>query len=331
MSAPILVAVDIGSGITKVKSQDAEAEFPSISGPPLPEVFALKKDPGAYVQFGGKDFCVGDRALSAVRPADIIDSRTDQWFESDGYRALLYAALAKVLPGGYTGRVALCTGLPIGFYADAKDKLVSRLVGEHRFTVGGKAYKVVIRRPHCWVLPQALGLYLKHLGSERMEEDGRRGYIDVGTYTCGWVAVEKFEVLQWATGGIRMGVGDVKQSLADYLQSTYGLYATRSTVESALETGKVRVGSETVDLTDAIDGIAMKCSEPMRDALRKGWGPAKESSIWVGGGGGRLLYPAIKTVFPHAQLLATSTPHLAIVEGYYNWVRTKIRIAASAA
>lgn len=333
MSSVVTVAVDIGSGVTKAKSQAASAEFPSLSGPPLPEVFSLTREPGAYVSFGGKDFCVGERALSAVRPSDIVDSRTDGWHETDGYRALLYAALARVLPPGYAGRVALATGLPIGLYRDAKEALLGRLVGEHRFTAGGAAYKLLVRKPDLYILPQALGLYLRHLELAPEAHEGRCGFVDIGTYTSGFLQTENFALLQYATGSARIGVGDIKSGLADYLSATYRMHVTRSTVEAALATGRMRVGTEWVDLREAIENIAMTCSEPLRLALRGSWGAAKECSIFVGGGGGRLLYPAIRTAFPHATLLETKAPHLAVVEGFFNYAKTKSksRVAASVA
>lgn len=331
MSAAITIAVDVGSGFTKVMSKTTTAQFPSLSGPPLPEVFALNRDPNAYVRFGGKEFVVGERALSAVRPTDVVDSRTDRWHETDAFAALMYASFARVLPPGYAGRVALATGLPIGFYREAKEHLVAKLVGEHRFTVGDAAYKVVIRKNDLWVLPQALGLYLRHLESTKGSAEERRGYIDVGTYTTGWLQTERFELLQYATSGARIGIGDIRQALSEYLVATYRMHPTRSTVDTALETGRLRVGGEWVELRDAIDGIAMACCEPLRVALRESWGAAKECSIYVGGGGGALVFPSIRTAFPHAQLLKSDSPHMAVVEGFYAFAKTKTRVAASVA
>jgi hypothetical protein len=78
-----------------------------------------------------------------------------------------------------------------------------------------------------------------------------------------------------------------------------------------------------VDLQDAIADIALTCSEPLRVALRESWGPAKESSVLVGGGGGRLFLPSVKTVFPHARLLETPSATLAVVEGFFNYAKSK--------
>jgi plasmid segregation protein ParM len=272
MSSVVTVAVDVGSGFTKVLAQGASAEFPSLSGPPLPEVFSLTREPGAYVSFGGKEFCVGERALSAVRPSDIVDSRTDTWFRTDGYLALLYAGLGRVLPPGYSGRVALATGLPIGFFRDAKEALLERLVGEHRFAAGGAAFKVVVRKPDCWILPQALGLYMRHLELAPEAHAGRCGFIDVGTFTSGFLQTERFALLQYATGSARIGVGDVKAGLAEYLERTYRMTVTRSTVEGAMATGRIRVGTEWVDLREAIENIAMSCSEPCGSRCGKAGG-----------------------------------------------------------
>jgi plasmid segregation protein ParM len=327
--------VDVGSGVTKAKAAGATAEFLSLAGPPLPEVFSLSKEPTAYVSFGDQVFCVGERALSAVRPADIADSRTDRWHLEPGYLALLYAGMAAVLPPGYSGRVRLATGLPIGFYREAKETLVETLVGEHRFSCGGHAYKVVVRRPDLFVLPQAAGLLFRHLELEPASHEGRCGFIDVGTYTSGFLQAENYALIQWATGSARVGVGDIKAGLSAWLSETYGMHVTRSTLEAALATRRIRVGSEHVDLRDAIADIAMRCSEPLRVALRESWGTAKESQILVGGGGGQLLLASVKTAFPHARLLDTPKPHLAVLEGFYGYARSKQKepapVAASVA
>jgi hypothetical protein len=245
--------------------------------------------------------------------------------------ALMYSGMARLLPPDFSGRVALCTGLPIMYFNAAREALAERLTGEHKFRVGGVNYRVVIRRPNLFIVPQVLGLYFWAL--EKLPGVGGRkaGFIDVGTFTTGWAMVERLDVLQWATGGAPIGVSKVREALGKHLGLVYDWIPQRAGLEAALRTGQVPVGSGTESVDGFLREAARQTGEPLRRELRDCWGLAKDAAIYVGGGGARLFYPSICAIYPHAQCLTADDPIFTVASGYARWMEHRLRLKQSVA
>lgn len=313
------ISIDVGSGITKVRASDVRANFPSLSGVPEAAGFELEKAAGAHVEFGDCNFVVGTMAKLEVHPDNLANTRDDRWFSTDAYRALLYAAMAKALPDDYSGKVALCTGLPQATYRENKDELVKRLAQKHRFAVNGKRYSVHIRVPDIQVMPQVMGLFLSRLEQNKSLQAQRVGLIDVGTYTTDWTIVDDCSTTQWASGGMPVGVANVIKEISDYCRRDLGVTYTDEALTAAIRSKKLLVGQTTIDLKQRIDQAVLKCGRRMVDAINKQWRGAKDSVVIVGGGGGELFAPQIGITFPHAQLIDDKEPIYSVVDGYFTY------------
>jgi hypothetical protein len=331
MSDLLAMAIDVGSGMTKVVTGDRRAAFPSVGGPPIAGGHRMAEDPYSEVEFGTTHLTVGERAYADVKPEDLPETNTPEWFRSDVYLALMYSGLARMLPPEFSGRVALCTGLPIAYYNATREALAERLTGEHKFKVGGVSYRVVIRRPNLYIVPQVLGLYFWALDHLPGVGARKAGFIDVGTFTTGWAMVERLDVLQWATGGAPIGVSMVREALREHLELVYDWAPDRAGLEVALRTGEVHVGNSPERVSDFLRDAARQTGEPLRRELRDSWGLAKDAAIYVGGGGARLFYPSICAVYPHAQCLAIDDPIFTVAAGYARWMEHRLRLKQSVA
>lgn len=316
------VAIDVGSGVTKMSTGAVRRSFPSWAGlaeTPIPEHqgYELEESGGATVKFRNKTFVVGERAYLCVNPAKLVNTRDDEWFEQDAYLALMYAALAEALPDEYDGDVSLCTGLPQALYNEHKGRLIKRLTGKHRFCVNGVKYVVNIDKDDLHVMPQVMGLFLSRLPVERSLQVEKVALIDVGTYTSDWTIIEQCKTVHWAAGGLPVGISNVIAEVGNYLRTDHRMdFCSDATISEAIRRGWIMAGKHRVNLADQVDEAAMNCVRPMIDKLREQWGDAKDARVIVGGGGGPIFGPAIRTALAHAQVIDDADPIYSIVDGY---------------
>lgn len=202
-------AVDVGSGVTKVRAGDRRFSMQSLAGTPTATGHDIEKADGAIVQFGNRRHATGERAYAEVRPDRLVNTRDDSWYQTDAYLALMYNAMAKVLPKGYEGKVSLCTGLPQALFVEHKSTLAKRLARKHRFTVNGEEFKVFIRLADVSVLPQVMGLFISRMELDRSLQHQKVAVIDVGTFTTDWTIVDQCKTLHWASGGAPIGLSNV--------------------------------------------------------------------------------------------------------------------------
>lgn len=314
------IAIDVGSGITKVWSGTTKKHFLSLSGKPEKGGFSLGGSNGAIVEFGSKKLAVGDLAKQIVHPDNLANTRDDLWFETPDYLGLLYAAMAEVLPEGYNGKVNLCTGLPQALYAKYHPRLVKRLAITHKFSVNGIGYCVHIRAPNITVMPQVMGLFLSRMSKNKALQIQKVGLVDVGTYTTGWTMVEDCKTIQWASGGTSVGVSNVIRGLSDYLGKTLRMHLTDAAITDAIRFKSVKNQNREIDLREPIDDIVFQHAEAMTEELSDLWRGGKDSNIIIGGGGAQLFAPTFSVKFPHAQIIEDDEPVYSIVDGYYTYM-----------
>lgn len=314
------VAVDVGSGVTKVRAGERRFSVPSLAGTPTATGHDIEKTEGAIVQFGNQRYATGERAHAEVRPDQLVNTRDDSWYQTDAYLALLYNAMAKVLPKGYEGKVSLCTGLPQALFLEHKDTLAKRLARKHRFTVNGDEFKVFIRLADVRVLPQVMGLFISRLEIDRSLQHQKVAVIDVGTYTSDWTIVDQCKTLHWASGGAPIGLSNVIEGIRRYLSDEHRNRCSYAVAAKAVRERKIRSGDRIIELADHIDKIAFENSETLLASLSENWGDGKDSKIIIGGGGCHVYAPAIRSCLAHAEVIADDEPMYSIVDGYHSYL-----------
>lgn len=338
----IELAIDVGSGITKVRGPKGKRSFPSLAGPPAEAGFELKSTSGRTVSFGiataddaqtGAEsrFAVGEAAKNLVDPDELAQTRADDWCARDEYLALLYAAIAQGLDQpGYHGKLRLCTGLPQALYGTYRAEVFERLARTHSFHVDDVRYKVTIRREDLFVMPQVMGLFLSRMAKDKRLAKKRVAVLDIGTYTSDWTIVENLGTVQWASGGMAIGVSDVGEALGKYLREEYSDQLDDVAVNQALRYGKIRINGNVVALHEHVRYAAMTLGKRMASKVHKQWRGATDAVVIIGGGGARLLGPAVRALMPHAEIIEDREPIYSVVDGYHAYL-TAIRHQTEAA
>ncbi len=177
-----IVAVDVGSGLTK-GTDGKRREL-------LASVVVRARSDGSY---GGERatpiswreaerWLVAEDALAIGEPQAHCNTYTRQWAGSEGWRALLYAMLARL---GASGSVRLVTGVPMAWYQELAEPLRKQLNGHHRFWHGTTLFEIDL---DVEVVPQAVAALYYHSGQLR-ELPSKLAVIEAGTYTTGFSVV----------------------------------------------------------------------------------------------------------------------------------------------
>lgn len=275
-------------------------------------------------------FAVGESAPKRVEPELLAYTRSDDWYASNEYLALMYAAVAEGVPERYRGKIRLCTGLPQALYDGHREELLKRLIGAHCFKVNGTPYKVTVRREDLFVMPQVMGLFLSRLALDKALRTDRVAVLDVGTYTSDWTIIENLGTVQWASGGMSVGVSNVVQEISEYLESDHGAQFSYDAVNKAIRVGHIRVEERVIDLRDQLRQAVYSAAKPMVEAVYEQWRGAKDAKVIVGGGGAKLFGNTVRTLMTHTHVIEDKEPIYSVVDGYYSYL-TAIRQQTAAA
>jgi plasmid segregation protein ParM len=322
----MLVSVDVGSGLTKWKSEDRSGSIPSAVGN-LKHVedsdFTYRDFSSDQVSFkrskATDTYVVGEAAHRLLEKDARENTLCKEWFQSPGYRALLYRALANVLEPGFNGRVRLCVGLPQQRYDVDKPALVSLLTRVHAFSVGGNSYRVEIKESDLFVVPQAMGVYLYYT---QVNPDSAAndliGVVDVGTFTTGYSLINGGIFIRKKSGGLELGIASLAKQARSLISSEHGVRLDLPIVEDALREGNIRIRGKSYPLGKAIKTLAGPLVDELTDALQAAWGEDSAAALLLlAGGGADYVLPAMRTRWPHASLVADKQQSaMVIVEGY---------------
>lgn len=318
------IGLDVGYSATKGICGERKATFPSVVGTPDKARFSLN---GANAQH----IILTEPAHVAVGAGAVLQSRhlkrrEDRgWTGSDEWYHLVLAALTE-LTAATTVDLQVVTGLPVAFYLTDKDKVQSRLLGEHRATREGRraqSLKIVA----CRVIPQPFGALLAatlddrgHVADQALAT-GAVGVIDVGGKTTNLLSVNRLSEIGRETASVNAGAWDVARAVRGYLDNQCPELDLRDhQVMQAIIRRQVNYFGEPVDLGPTIDAALTPMAEQVIAQATQLWnGAAALDVILVTGGGALLLGPFISRHFRHARVV--DEPVFANALGFWRFAQ----------
>lgn len=334
------IAIDVGSGFCKWRTNNNQGGFPSAVGlkPAGQDTFQVTSLDEDTVRFAEKEYLTAHAADAILDDPPQLDSGgedaqpaagqristlTRKWALTDGYLALLYRVIAAASPRGYRGRVALCVGLPQAYFAKDRPVLEKRLVGKHSFSVGSSTFEIEVARSKLWIIPQSMGVFFHKVSEDAAAAmNDQIGVVDVGTYTTGYSMVVNGRFHEPKSGGIELGIANLTDDLAAYIRRHHdGLNLPRATVTKALIRGKLRLHGKTQSLRRVVPEIADRLTDELVDALTAAWGDdSATASILVAGGGAPYVLKSMQRRWPHAALVSEKTSERVVVDGYFAYL-----------
>ena len=284
---------------------------------------------GAYrrradvIGYDGRSYIIGDQAIVQSR---LLSARQDaERIGSDEERILMLAALAKA----GVSDVLVVTGLPVLWW-DKRRRLTKSWVGTHKITWNGRAMEIIVRevRP----VPQPFGSFysrtLSLSGNATMAKRLMRSgwaILDVGLNTTDCAGILNLQpVARWC-GGIRRGVRDVLDIVAQDIERKYGVRRPLHEIARALRFGgELEIYQDTYSLDgSARVAVGQLAQEIIAEAGRRWSQGDRFHSVLVTGGGAYLMGEEIVKAFPrNAEVL--DRPALANAIGFAKYAQRKV-------
>jgi plasmid segregation protein ParM len=320
-----IIGLDIGYGFTKATNGAKTAIFPSVAGDVAQSDFGndvIKAGKDQVITLDGQEWFYGEQAQKHSRNSFALFARerTDQ---QDLMGVLFCAAMVEL---GMRGRLSLCTGLPVDWFADRKE-LEKLLLGEHTFEVDGDSWTVRVCRVA--VVPQPFGSFFDQVldGDGKLINApfvrGKVGILDVGTFTCDLALSDGLEYVAKSSGSKTVAMSTVWRQVRDGIRERHGLEYDLHQIDHILRNGQtVTVQGQDQDIGDlvqpAVDALAQQVLAFARDL----WGRARDfKRILLTGGGAYYIAETIKQVYPHALVL--SEPHTGNSRGFLKYAIRK--------
>ncbi len=273
-----------------------------------------KRELPITVAWDGVSYLVGDHVGDYARVVERMDfNRLRDGFE---LRALLYAALGKLLEGG-DHRAALMVGLPVEVMAnkelakETRTALRGWLVGAHVFRVDGIETRLQVEQLQ--VLAQPAGAYFawgfdNHGRPTRSAEDLQdpAAICDIGFNTLDLFAVEDGQVKAKFTGGDVVGMRRAADTLARMVKKQYGVALSLHEADALLRQTKplLATADGRKDLSEAADAALNSTTGEILAFLSNRWGNGRQfRRLIFTGGGAEAIHAALVREYPHGVIL----------------------------
>ncbi|MDW8029250.1 MAG: ParM/StbA family protein [Armatimonadota bacterium] len=317
----MIVAIDPGFGNVKGVADGATVTLPSVVAVPAGPLGlagmgmkVARKATRVVFDRGDRgdrgDFYVGPGARSWGRVVENLDFSR---LASPEAEALLYAALAELVPDGTEVRLVL--GLPVPLLRDeavarpALEALRARLVGEHHFELDGQRRRVRIAAIRAaaqpvgawadWALDKE-GRWANPAGKSALV-----GIMDIGFNTLDLFGIQGGRLEPRLVGGDRVGVRRMLELAAP--DRSY------HEADELLRSGKLRAeNARSVWLSELLG------------AAERVWNAARLDLILLVGGGALILrdmQDAFRRAF-RTEVLIPEDPVLANARGLWKWGQT---------
>ena len=266
------------------------------------------------VAWNGTHYLAGHRVASFARPIE----RMDFIRLSDGpeLRALTYTAVGSLLgPGEHT--VALILGLPVEVMAERERAtatfkcLREWLLGEHRFSLDGKASAIQVREVKAMAQPAgaffAWGLDdTGHWVRPASDLKAPVGICDIGFNTLDLFAVEGGQVVARFTGGDTLGLRRAAELLGSQVRREHGVALSLHAADALLSDRRPQLHTPAgfADLQAATRQALDATTGEILGFVESRWGQGRQFAyLLFTGGGAEALRPELTRLYPHGLVL----------------------------
>ena len=259
------------------------------------------------VMVGGRPYFVGETARLQGQLKNPIGTY-DSWISTPEYAALILGAFKKAAAEGIDiDKPRLVLGLPTHLFSQQKDVL-NGVVSD------------LVQVDHLMVMPQPVGAYHATMLDEYGLPLAHRSMatqtwcvVDIGYYTTDFLVIQKGRFVQNAMGSCA-GMRFAAEHLVSLL-TRKGLATDIQEAEEALINRSIKYFAHRQDVGREVDLALAKNVTEVTDTLGRTISAIARQmdGLVVAGGGGGLIFPFIKAIYPTAMLATDS--RFAVAEG----------------
>jgi plasmid segregation protein ParM len=334
------ISVDIGFGFVKFMNEKGKKDsFPSViakrSENSLRGIVGGSGDDYSIIYWEiDKDNNKMNEKKCFVGDAAMTNGGTRKWedkteFNVEELKVFISTAVGLVNPENEP--VDLCVGLPMSYYLQKKEELISVLETTNaRVAIGNnKVSQIKFKSIFCF--PQGAGAYyaaifdisgnIKNIGLATSSV----GVIDIGYRTVDYLVMGKgrkgITIIDGLSGsleedGMNKVFQNIQKTVSDLPEVQHEIPLME--IEKAILWfgGKLDYRRNTINLTEIEEAAYKEHAEKIAAELKRRWGADGDtiSTILITGGGGQTLFPTLSTKFEQAELQENCS--YANTEGY---------------
>lgn len=313
----MLLAIDVGSGLTKAVFKDEFWYIPSVVAPSTLSNNIFVDDTNVSERItldNGSTYFVGQTAMANTKPNERSKTTSGNWYENVGSLILHLATIARAYPDGKTGVVSIVTGLPMAKYLDPKAVALMKkmLIGNHKFSTKNATYDLNITDDSLLIVPQALGLHLRAISADLIKESvfstDLVGYVDFGTFTSGNCLIQFNKLASQYSSSVSKGMYHLATKMAPYLKEQFNFEANDiSELLHHFKAGFInhrdfKGKNFKIDLHDESMSFIDETFKDVVTWINTNWKP-NSMQLFISGGGAKYLLPYLKRKYPHVKLL----------------------------
>lgn len=303
------IAIDIGYGHTKVKTQDKEFKFPTAI-----ELVKTQWVETESYSFEGKKFYVGEDATRNALP-----TRDYEFLYK--YSPLLIAEAIKKAGIETDEKIKIRTGLSL--YDISKnpvfnDSCVNR--GEEfikkisKFYINEKEYLFDVM-----LFAQGQGVWQDYCLENGVIDDGYDVVVDIGYRTNDIIVFKDGKADKAVSSADNKGINQITTELQTYLNKSYDINFTEQEVGRILKDKYIDISGARKDLTIVINDIVNIYIETLFDSLKANYGEILKIAkrVIISGGGSYVINEYLEKL-PANVVFSKRPAEYSNVRGYYN-------------
>jgi plasmid segregation protein ParM len=305
------IAVDIGYGFTKVKTENKEFKFPTAVSYAKQSLSYDDKD---FFSFNGSKFIVGtNEALLNALPTTDYDFLYN-YAPLLIVKALQLANIQDIEFELHTGLSLYDMQKPAIFETDCanrKEEFIKRLSS---FVVNDTHYT-----PKVTMFAQGQGAWFEFCKEFGFIENGIDVIVDIGYRTNDIIIFDSKIPLKNISGADDKGVNVIVNDLKTYLSKKYDTAFTQQEVVEILKEKEISIYGKSQDLTIIIDNIVSDFINSLIASLKANYGSyLKKAQRVIIAGGGAYILSDYKNKFPPNVVFSKNKDYEFLnVKGYY--------------
>lgn len=303
------IAIDIGYGHTKVKTDILDCKFPTAI-----EIVKTQWIETENYSFEGKKFYVGDDATRNALP-----TRDYEFLYK--YSPLLIIEALKKAKINTDEKITIKTGLSLYDISKSPvfDKRFSNRAEEFtnrisKFYINDKEYNFNIQ-----LFAQGQGVWQDYCNEHGVIEDGYDVVVDIGYRTNDIIVFKDGKADKAVSSADNKGINQITTELQTYLNKSYDINFTEQEVGRILKDKFIDISGARKDLTVVIEGIVNAYIETLFDSLKANYGEIlKIAKRVIISGGGSYIVKEYSEILPANIVFSNEPAEYSNVRGYYN-------------
>jgi len=315
-------AIDVGYGQTKFTydvNENGQAEFRSFAS-------IVKKAAGNNQSLikGNHNIVIKVKDAFYEVGESVVDDHnvgilSEGFSKSNEYQALVLGAISMMRPVKIIDTLVL--GLPVQFINTKSEALIKLFVGKHTLN---NNKTVLIKNVE--VIAQPLGGYYAWAENKSDEDVKLRTLIiDPGFYTFDYIVVKNGADLTHLNGSFPGGLSLLLEFVAKQISNKYQIdYTNLRSIEEGIMSGTFRLYGKVVDLKPLLKPFQKETVNIIQKIVNQLEDGRDIDNIVLVGGGSRMFFGAINSIFKKHSLTLLDEPMYANVRGYQLYPETLV-------